>query len=38
MEISIPTLNFLVIAPEIVVLATALLVMIVDASYERNRV
>jgi len=30
MEISIPTLNFLVIAPEIVVLITALVVMIVD--------
>ena len=30
MEISIPTLNFLVVAPEIVVLVTALLVMIVD--------
>jgi NADH-quinone oxidoreductase subunit N len=30
MEISIPTLNFLVIAPEIVVLITALMVMIVD--------
>jgi NADH-quinone oxidoreductase subunit N len=30
MEISIPTLNFLVVAPEIVVLVTALLVMFVD--------
>ena len=30
MEISIPTLNFLVVAPEIVVLVTALSVMIVD--------
>jgi NADH-quinone oxidoreductase subunit N len=30
MEISIPTFNFVVIAPEIVVLVTALLVMVVD--------
>ncbi|MGD8595726.1 MAG: proton-conducting transporter membrane subunit, partial [Anaerolineae bacterium] len=30
MEIAIPTLDFLIIAPEIVVLATALLVLVVD--------
>ena len=40
MEISIPTLNFVVIAPEIVVLITALMVMIVDlflAKEQRGR-
>jgi NADH-quinone oxidoreductase subunit N len=37
MEISIPTLNFLVIAPEIVVLITALAVMIVDLFLTREQ-
>ena len=36
MEISIPTLNFSVIAPEIVVLVTALAVMIVDLFLPRE--
>jgi NADH-quinone oxidoreductase subunit N len=37
MEISIPTLNVLIIAPEVVVLATALLVMIVDLFLPREQ-
>ncbi len=37
MEISIPTFNFLVIAPEIVVLVTALLVMVVDLFLPREQ-
>ncbi|HSR35353.1 MAG TPA: NADH-quinone oxidoreductase subunit N [Anaerolineae bacterium] len=37
MEISIPTLNFLVIAPEIVVLVTALLVMMVDLFLSKEQ-
>jgi NADH-quinone oxidoreductase subunit N len=37
MEISIPTINWLVIAPEIVVLITALLVMLVDLFLAREQ-
>ncbi len=37
MEISIPTFNFLVIAPELVVLGTALLVMVVDLFLAREK-
>ena len=37
MEISIPTFNFIAIAPEIVVLVTALLVMVVDLFLAREQ-
>ena len=37
MEISVPTFDFLVVAPEIVVLITALLVMVVDLAVGREQ-